>query len=252
MIAVLSDIHSNRQALEAVLADAAHAGADAVWCLGDTVGYGADPDAALARLAEAAPARWLAGNHDLGATGRIALTDFAAHARVALEWTMGHADPDCLAHLATLSPALDARLATPAGERTVALAHGSPRDPVWEYVLSGAEAGAAIDDGGADLTFVGHSHVALAAGPDASGTVRLTPARPGDTLDLAATGRRVVNPGSVGQPRDGDPRAAYAMVDERAGRLEFRRVAYDVEAAQRAIRDAGLPDMLADRLEVGR
>jgi diadenosine tetraphosphatase ApaH/serine/threonine PP2A family protein phosphatase len=241
--ALLSDVHGNRHAFEAVLEDVAQAGVDAVWCLGDLVGYGAEPNACVA-LARERCAVVLAGNHDLAVTGDISLEEFSRGAALAAHWTQSVIEEEHLAFLRGLSPQGQAE--------GIGLYHGSPRDPVWEYVLSSMLADLCLTAQPERLSFVGHSHVALSFSRDegaaeASGT----PREPGEVADLT-TGEWIMNPGSVGQPRDGDPRAAWLELDTTAWTAAWRRVPYDIEGAQAAIRAAGLPGSLADRLGYGQ
>ena len=243
--AIVSDIHGNRHAFDAVLADAGAAGVDEVWCLGDLVGYGADPDACVALAREHAQI-CLAGNHDLAVTGELSITEFSAGAAAAVRWTQGVIADDHVAYLAALAPA--------GVEGGVGLYHASPRDPVWEYVLSTLLADLCLDAAPHRVSLVGHSHVALsfvrpadARGEGASGAAQ----GDGTTADLRE-GRWLLNPGSVGQPRDGDPRAAWLELDVDGARAVWRRVEYDVAGAQRAIRTAGLPRSLAERLGYGQ
>jgi predicted phosphodiesterase len=241
-IAVISDIHGNRQAFEAVLDEIASEPVDELWCLGDLVGYGADPDACV-ELARQHAHVCLVGNHDLAVRGDISLQDFSRGAALAAQWTQDAMDPDNLDFLRGLQPQwLD-------GE--VGLYHASPRDPVWEYVLSTLLAELCLDAQEHRVCLVGHSHVALSfnreAGAVASGETR----RGGTELDLAE-GEWLVNPGSVGQPRDGDARAAWLSLDTGAWTAVFRRTEYDVAGAAAAIRAARLPESLADRLEYGQ
>ncbi|MTD43978.1 metallophosphoesterase [Conexibacter sp. W3-3-2] len=241
-VAVLSDIHGNRHALEAVLAAVADGPAQEVWCLGDVVGYGADPDACCALVAEHARIA-LAGNHDLAVTGEIATDDFARGAGIAAEWTREVLAAEHLEWLRTLSAA---------GQRGgVGLYHGSPRDPVWEYVLSTLLAEMCLDAQAERVALIGHSHVALAfhraEGEPATGASR----KAGEEVDLT-TGEWLLNPGSVGQPRDGDPRAAWLLLDLEGARATWQRTTYDIEGAQAAIRAARLPHSLADRLQYGQ
>jgi diadenosine tetraphosphatase ApaH/serine/threonine PP2A family protein phosphatase len=182
----------------------------------------------------------LAGNHDLGVIGTVDLVDFAGDAATAAEWTRGVLGAEERDWLAGLSPALQ--------REGVGLYHGSPRDPVWEYVLTWEAARDAIADSGTEITIVGHSHVPLAI-VDGRGAIG-GHASGGTESDLQA-GRWLLNPGSVGQPRDGDPGAAWMLVDLDARHASFRRVSYDVARAQVAIRAAGLPDALAERLSHG-
>jgi predicted phosphodiesterase len=241
-VAVLSDIHGNRQAFEAVLADVDRTGIDQVWCLGDLVGYGADPDACV-ELARERVHVCLAGNHDMAVTGEISLEEFSRGAGLAARWTQDVIDPENLDFLASLRPQRE-------GDE-VALFHASPRDPVWEYVLSALLAELCLDAQEARVCLVGHSHVALSfdrpEGLPASGE----PRRDGATLDIS-TGEWLLNPGSVGQPRDGDPRAAWMTIDLDEWSARYHRTEYDIAAAAAAIRAARLPDSLAERLEYGQ
>ncbi len=239
-VAVLSDIHANLAALEAVLAAVDADPPDGLWFLGDLVGYGARPNECCAAIAERA-AICLAGNHDLAVAGRLDLFEFSGDAGAAARWTQTILAADARALLERLEPQ---------GERDgVALYHGSARDPVWEYVLSDESAEATLDLAGAPLVLVGHSHAALVAA-ERDGELSGGLAPDGLELDLAA-GRTLLNPGSVGQPRDGDWRAAWLDLDLDARRATFRRVEYDVERTQREIREAGLPETLAARLAHG-
>jgi len=239
-VAVVSDIHSNLQALEAVLAAIEGEAPDELWCLGDLVGYGPRPNECCATIAERADI-CLAGNHDLAVLGTIDLEEFGGEAAVAARWTREVLEPEARAFLDRLEPEGSAH--------GVALYHGSARDPVWEYVLSDEGALATLELTDSPLVLVGHSHVALQvvqSGDDLAGGVA-----PADTeLELEGT-RALLNPGSVGQPRDGDPRAAYLLLDLETRRATYRRVEYDVKQTQREIRDADLPEMLAGRLELG-
>src|SRR5436305_874624 len=239
-VAVVSDIHSNLHALEAVLAAIDGEGPDELWCLGDLVGYGPRPNECCAAIAEQADV-CLAGNHDLAVRGTIDLEEFGGEAGIAATWTRTVLEPDAQAFLDRLEPEGLAQ--------GVALYHGSARDPIWEYVLSDEGALATLELAGSPLVLVGHSHVALRvvqSGDELDGGV----AHGGTDLDLAGV-RALLNPGSVGQPRDGDPRAAYLLLDLDAQHASFRRVEYDVKRTQSEMRDADLPEMLAGRLELG-
>ncbi|MCC6703917.1 MAG: metallophosphoesterase family protein [Thermomicrobiales bacterium] len=239
---VLSDVHANMVALEAVLAHAAGS-YDEIWNLGDTVGYGPHPIACLERL-DAVATIQLAGNHDLAAAGVVSAEGFNPVARAANEWT---------AH--QLTYAQKEQLAARPGRVDrdgVTLAHGSPRDPIWEYVIDAVSATANLLHVEGDLCFVGHSHVALAAIiRPGDRSARLIALEPETTLELQI-GRMLINPGSVGQPRDGDPRAAYVIYDSRQQRIEPHRVPYDINATQEAMRAAHLPERLINRLASGR
>jgi diadenosine tetraphosphatase ApaH/serine/threonine PP2A family protein phosphatase len=219
-VALLSDIHANLAALEAVLA--ALPPVEGIWVLGDTVGYGPDPADVLALLRERG-ASLVAGNHDRAVATGSGLELFNPLARAAAErhreW-LSSEDRDVLA-------ALPLRLAPLDGYE---LCHGSPRDPLWEYVFDPETAAAVLAATDAQQACCGHTHV--------------------PALFRSGT-KRLVNPGSVGQPRDGDPRAAYALLDPDTGTVEFLRAAYDVAATQRRMRALRLPGPLADRLALG-
>ena len=241
-VAVISDIHGNRHAFEAVLDDAAADGASTIWCLGDLVGYGADPNDCCALARESASV-CLAGNHDLAVTGALPLDEFSHGAALAARWTQEVLADDHVEWLRSLSPQGD--------EEGVGLYHASPRDPIWEYVLSTLLAELCLDVAEERVCRVGHSHVALSfvrpEGEAATGDTR----RAGDALDMSL-GEWLINPGSVGQPRDGDPRAAWLLLDTGSWQAEWRRTPYDIAGAAAAIRAARLPDSLAERLEYGQ
>jgi len=240
-VAVVSDIHSNLVALEAVLAAIDGDATDALWCLGDLVGYGPRPNECTELIRERARI-CLCGNHDLAVRGTLDLWEFSGDAGTAARWTRTVLKDDALAFLRTLEPAGKAD--------GVALFHGSARDPVWEYVLSGEAALMTLATTPEPIVLVGHSHVALQIqlqGDGLDGGL----AAAGSELSLAGS-RSVLNPGSVGQPRDGDPRAAYLLLDLDAKTASFRRVEYDIERTQAEMAEAGLPEALALRLAVGQ
>ena len=241
-VAIISDIHGNRHAFEAVLADVERSPAQEIWCLGDVVGYGADPNDCC-KLARAHADVCLAGNHDLAVTGDLDLGEFSTGAALAARWTQNVIGPETREYLDKLEPA---HL-----NEDVGLYHASPRDPVWEYVLSPLQAELCLDAQSHRVCLIGHSHVALsfsrADGESASGQTRA----PGEELDLSG-GEWLVNPGSVGQPRDGDPRAAWLELDLDGWRAHYRRTDYDIAGAAAAIRAARLPDSLAERLAYGQ
>ena len=239
-VAVVSDIHSNLHALEAVLAAIDTEGPDELWCLGDLVGYGPRPNECCAAIAERADV-CLGGNHDLAVRGTIDLEDFGGEAAVAARWTREVLAPEAQELLDRLEPAGSAH--------GVALYHGSARDPGWEYVLSDEGALATLELADSPLVLVGHSHVALQVVQSDDGLTGGV-AKDGAELELDSV-QALLNPGSVGQPRDGDPRAAYLLLDLDARHARFRRVEYDVKRTQREMREAGLPEMLAGRLELG-
>lgn len=241
-IALISDIHGNLPALRAVLAAIEGEGVDATWCLGDLVGYGAHPNECVEATAEAVEL-CLIGNHDLVVIDRLDVSDFSPHAAAAAEWTKEQLAPDARAYLEKLEPAVTGH--------PIGLFHGSPRDPVWEYVLSSMAADDCIDVMEERVGAVGHSHVALAFWRRGDGPTAGAPSEPGTELDLSGD-RWLVNPGSVGQPRDGDPRASWLVLDLGSWRATWHRTEYDIDAAAEAIRMAGLPKQLADRLYYGQ
>jgi predicted phosphodiesterase len=240
-VAVLSDIHGNLHALEAVLGSVAEDAPDAVWCLGDLVGYGPRPNRCCRLVADRADV-CLIGNHDLGVLGRLDLEDFSNDAAASARWTASVLEDEPRAFLESLQPQ--------AAEGEIGLYHASARDPVWEYVLTPFAALASFAASEARILLVGHSHVALAFGL-AEQRLETSIAPGGTELDLSGDGRWILNPGSVGQPRDTDPRAAYLVLDLDAQRAEYRRVEYPIERTQEEIRARGLPETLAERLEQG-
>ncbi len=242
-ILILSDVHGNLEALEAVLSAASDV--DRSWCLGDLVGYGPDPEACVARI-RGRCSLVLAGNHDLGVTGRLNLGDFNPVAAEALLWTRSRLSPEALAYL----KGLPSQVEVP--ELGVLLVHGSPRDPVWEYIFSPGQILEVLRETPVPLTFVGHTHNAFWAAYDPeSGELEVEGRPAGQTLRLEGGRRYLINPGSVGQPRDGDPRAAFALWDTETGEIRFERVEYDLRAVQMKILRAGLPPQLAERLSYG-
>ena len=241
-IALLSDVHGNLPAFEAVLADVEEQAAEETWCLGDLVGYGAEPDDCV-QLARDRCDLSLAGNHDLVVTGEIPISDFSTSAAAAARWTQETISDETMTYLKGLKPKDT--------EREPALYHASPRDPVWEYVLSTWQADECFDLMDARVAAVGHSHVALWFRREDEGKVAGSTADAGTELDLSG-GRWLLNPGGVGQPRDGDPRAAWLLLDTSTWTAEWRRVEYPIDEAARAIEDAGLPRVLAERLYSGQ
>ena len=238
-LAVLSDIHANLAALDAVRDDLP--AVDEVWVLGDIVGYGPQPNEVIARLQEIG-ARSVMGNHDGAAIGEVDIAWFNPEAARAIRWTAEVVDENSRAYLAAL-PEVRRE-----GELTAV--HGSPRDPTWEYITDSEVAGANLASFDTRLCLHGHTHVPIIFRAD-DGQVSAVPATPGAPVSVD-TGRALVNPGSVGQPRDGNPAASYLVVDTEARTAEFRRVAYDVERTQRAMREVDLPPRLAERLSYGR
>jgi diadenosine tetraphosphatase ApaH/serine/threonine PP2A family protein phosphatase len=238
-VAAISDIHGNLYALQAVL-DALDEGADEIWCLGDVVGYGPRPNPCCALVRERA-AIGLAGNHDLGVLGTLDLDEFSFDAAFSARWTRGVLTEESQSYLAALPSQARAHQAE--------LFHGSPSDPVWDYVLTMEGALDALQRTEAPVVLVGHSHAALAISLDGT-RLQGGLAPDGKEVDLSH-GRWLLNPGSVGQPRDGDPRAAYLLLDFDAQRAWFHRVPYPVERTQAEIRERNLPEALAERLAHG-
>ena len=240
-IALVSDVHGNLPAFRSVLADVERSEPDAIWCLGDLVGYGAQPDGCV-ELAAASCDLALAGNHDLGVIGRIDISDFSPHAAAAALWTRANICRDTVEFLSGLEP-------QQAGE-AVGLYHASPLDPVWDYVTSAAGADRCMDEMEERVSAIGHTHVASRfTRTDAE--VYAEAVEGGSRHDLSDH-EWLVNPGSVGQPRDGDPRAAWLLLDVVAWSAEWHRVEYPVDEAAGAIEEAGLPRSLGDRLHVGQ
>jgi diadenosine tetraphosphatase ApaH/serine/threonine PP2A family protein phosphatase len=245
LVAVIADIHANLPALEAVLGTIETADVDEVWCLGDVVGYGADPDACGDLIRERCDI-CLVGNHDLAVLGKLKISAFSEAAAAGVTWTRDNVAERTLDFLADLEPA--------SSRGGVALFHASPRDPVWEYVLSIEQAEACIEAQSERIGLIGHSHVSLFfARPDeeGAGEVRGAQMSDGALLDLSS-GAWLLNPGSVGQPRDGDPRGAWLELDTEAETARYHRVPYEIDRAAEAIHAAGLPTRLADRLYVGQ
>jgi predicted phosphodiesterase len=240
-IAVLSDVHSNLEALDAVLGAADDAGCERAIVLGDIVGYGADPDAVIGRLTER-DAILIAGNHDLAAIGEFDTTWFNDVASAAIEWTQSVMTPEAKAVLGGLGPLRETEHGL--------LVHGSVRDPIAEYLLSADEAAPSFELGRFPLAFFGHTHLPTVFRRTADGRVTGWVMSEGEEVALIPGERYMLNPGSVGQPRDRDPRAAFLVFED--GRAVGHRVAYPIEQAAKKIRAAGLPDWLADRLSLGQ
>jgi predicted phosphodiesterase len=278
IVAVLSDIHANLPALEAVLGSLASV--DAVWHLGDVVGYGAEPDGVVERLRDAG-ALGVKGNHDDAAAGGWTLAEFNPTARAAAEWTRNRISPETRRYLDELparlvlgevsaaasaagsgpgpaANAANAANAAPADRFT--LAHGSPRDPLLEYLRDRWIAGENLKAFDTPYCLIGHTHIPAAFREVPATNAGSRPARyqmeavdTDDGARLRLDERRTfINPGSVGQPRDGNPAASYLVLDFGSATATWHRVAYALETAKRRIVEAGLPHQLARRLDVGR
>ena len=240
--AIISDVHGNLAALESVFAaiDAEQPGVDEVWCLGDLVGYGPEPELCVARVLDRT-AICLAGNHDLVVAGSISMRVFAHDAGAAARWTREVMSEGALEQLRAL---------TPFGARNgIELYHASIRDPIWEYVIDDVTAAACLTMQGGRLAMIGHSHVPLAY---IDNDRRATGGYAEEGTIVLDDRKHLLNPGSVGQPRDGDRRAAYLLLDTTEWTATWRRIDYDIERTQQAILAAGLPASLATRLADGR
>jgi predicted phosphodiesterase len=238
-VAVISDVHANFHALEAVLEQIDAEDVDAIWCLGDVVGYGPLPNECCDTVRRRCDV-CLVGNHDLVALGQINVSDFNDEAAAAATWTAQQLTDDSRTFLESLQPS--------GAADGVELFHASARDPVWEYILTEEAAQATLELTNAPVVLVGHSHVALAITTMDSGVTGGL--APGGT-DVQLDGRWLLNPGSVGQPRDGDPNAAWLLLDLDRMFAAFQRVPYSIEETQNEMRERGLPRMLAARLARG-
>lgn len=241
LIALVSDIHANLVALEAVLEQLPLY--DQLWCLGDTIGYGPRPNECLQYMRDLATYT-LTGNHDLGCLGKVSLADFNDVARIANEWTGQQLRPDLRAFLDACPPTLVV-------DPTTTLAHASPRDPIWEYIDTLDIARANVAQFASPLCFVGHTHVPMRFASHPDGTVAFDHMPRGTSVQLQPGTRYIINPGSVGQPRDQNPQAAYALWNTDTHTLRFERIGYDIGATQKQMQQVGLPIPLAERLAVG-
>lgn len=239
-ILVISDIHANQTALDAVLADAGEI--DAAWCLGDLVGYGPDPNECVARVRQLPNLICIIGNHDAAALRYIDTHSFNPEARLAIQWTQEKIEEGTIHFLKNL-PEMQV-------VGNVTLTHGSPRHPVWEYLMDIRTATINFDHFNTQLCFVGHTHLPLMYIFRGDRYIAdLVIPDPNTTIQL--DGRAILNPGSVGQPRDRDPRAAYAIFDPDNNSWNYRRVEYDIAAVQKRMAAAGLPDRHIQRLAAG-
>ncbi len=239
-ILIISDIHANLTALESVLAAAGDYGA--AWCLGDVVGYGPDPNECITRVQQLPNMVCILGNHDAAVLDKIDITSFNPEARTVLRWTKQVLTPANLEFL-------NNRPETVVLDH-VTLAHGSPRQPVWEYLLDTRTATINFSYFETPYCFVGHTHLPVMyylADESRSASLII----PENFTQIALAPRTILNPGSVGQPRDRDPRAAYAILDTDEYSCEFHRVPYDIEAVQKRMRQAGLPERHIQRLSSG-
>ncbi|MFC1981576.1 metallophosphoesterase family protein [Chloroflexota bacterium] len=239
--AIIADIHANLAAFTAVLDDIVQrGGVKAVWCLGDVVGYGPDPRQCIELLRQCNHV-CVAGNHDLAAIGKIETSYFNPGAAAACHWTAEQLSPQDMEYLEDLPLVIE--------KDDFTLVHGSPREPVWEYILSPSVAGENFAFLKSKFCLVGHSHMPLVFKQDED-DYHAAKFRPETWLALGEY-RLIINPGGVGQPRDGDPRASYAIYDSEASMIRLYRIAYDIEATQSKMMEAGLPIRLVSRLKHG-
>lgn len=238
-ILVVSDIHSNLTALEAVLQEAAGS-FDQIWSLGDVVGYGPWPNECISLLSQYEHVA-IPGNHDYAVLGRISLEDFNREARNANLWTRQQLSDSSRRYLEQLPETITVEAFT--------LAHGSPRSPIWEYLFYATSARASFEHFDTPVCLVGHTHVPIIFAETAD-AAQVLPPQEGATVVLDE-GRYIINPGSVGQPRDGDPRAAFMLLDLDQRSFTHRRVAYDIAVTQGQMRQLGFSPRLIARLDFG-
>ena len=237
---VMSDIHGNRMALEAVL-DAAGK-VDAVWCLGDIIGYGPDPNDCVAIIKDLPNLVCLRGNHDSAVVGLTESIKFNRAAQMVLDWTKEQLNPVHRQYIQSLSPQ--------AVIDDVTIVHGSPRDPIWEYIMDVYTATENFYFFDTKYCFIGHSHLpVLYLLNNDKDLASVTFISPGETTILPE--RTIVNPGSVGQPRDHDPRAAFTIYDTEEKTWTQHRTPYDISEVQKRMRNIGLPDEYIQRIEMG-
>ena len=237
-ILVISDIHANLTALDAVLTDAGEF--DAAWCLGDLVGYGPDPNECIAKVRTLPKLRCIIGNHDAAALDQIDTKTFNLEARQALEWTQKTLTESSISFLSSLQQKIEIN--------NVTLTHGSPRHPVWEYLMDPQTAALNFDYFSTPYCFVGHTHLPVVYTREEKKLVVYKPA-PNNKITLSP--RMIINPGSVGQPRDHDPRAAYVIYNPEENTWDYRRLTYDIPAVQTRMADAQLPERHIVRLQAG-
>lgn len=240
--AIIGDIHSNLAAFKAVLKDIEQQGeVQKLWCLGDIVGYGPDPHDCIELLSQTNHT-CVAGNHDLAAIGKVSTARFNPDATTALEWTTQQLSSDDIEYLENLPTVLE--------EDDFTLVHGSPREPVWEYIISTAVARENFTYFKTKYCLVGHSHMPLIFSYSEDGEFSSTGFTPGISLALGKS-KLIINTGGLGQPRDGDPRASYAIYDSETKQVKLYRVAYDIRDTQDRMVAAGLPLRLVVRLNQG-
>lgn len=244
LYAILADIHGNLVAFEAVLQDMKSYGEiEQIWCLGDIVGYGPAPHQCIELLRQFNHLA-IVGNHEWAAIGRIDTFDFNPESAAAIHWTMEQLTREDKEYLEALPLTLV--------HDSFTLAHGSPRSPLWEYLLDSASAGASFAYANTQNCFIGHSHLPLIFRYDEAEQICHRSRWESGSATGLGRDRLIINPGSVGQPRDGDPRAGYAIYDSKARRVVFIRIAYDITTTQREMERYDLPRHLINRLALGR
>lgn len=240
-IGIFSDVHGNSEALESVIKALEVEKVDRVFCVGDVVGYGPDPDRCVSRVRSYAD-RIVAGNHDQATTGQISTANFNVYARVAIEWTQNVVSTETVEHLRHMP------LSHTEGD--VMLVHATPENPeAWDYILSVSDAHRSFGVLHTPICFVGHSHVPVAYMRDLESRVSV---REANDVCIEDGKMYIINVGSVGQPRDGDPRACYGILDMDERRFRLKRLDYPIEAVQKKMRRAGLPAYLIYRLAWGQ
>jgi len=247
-ILIISDIHANLTALEAVLSDAGLI--DAVWCLGDLIGYGPDPNECIARVQKLPNLVCIIGNHDSAVLDQIDPYSFNSEARQAIEWTKNTLTETSLAFLRSLPEKVDSRQLYTGLKNHITLAHGSPRQPVWEYLLDLHNATQNFEHFDTAYCFVGHTHLPIIF-HHLQDNRSTRPLIPDSNTQILLSPRAIINPGSVGQPRDRDPRASYMLYDPYKETLEYHRVKYSIDKVQERMKHAGLPERHIKRLESG-
>jgi len=240
--AIIADIHANLAAFTAVLDDIERrGGAEEIWCLGDVVGYGPDPHQCIELLRQYNHV-CVAGNHDWAAIGKLDTSSFNPYAAAACHWTAQQLSPEDIQYLESLPLVIE--------KDDFTIVHGSPREPIWEYLLSTSNAKENLAYFQSKFCLIGHSHVPLIFRYNETGACSFSQFSPHIGLALGES-RMIINPGGVGQPRDGDPRASYAIYDSEAGLISLHRVSYDIDATQAKMVECGLPMPLAARLTYG-
>jgi predicted phosphodiesterase len=245
-VAILSDVHANLEAVEVVLADIRRRECDRLLCLGDFVGYGPNPNECLDLLTPLLDGRHVAGNHDWAAVGKLDITFFNPYAQEAIRWTQRMLRPAAARYLTVLPTEWSHD-----GPLPFLAVHASPRDPIEEYVTDAQIAQENFRERAFDVCFHGHTHIPavyIAQGDVVGGDAF----RPDEEVRLDPTLRYLINVGSVGQPRDGDPRASYAVLDTAAATVRLIRLPYPLERTQEKMLREGLPPVLAERLSLGR